>query len=125
MPLPITDGFASSHDTLLASAARTTSGQSPEVFARGPVTGLVIEVNVSALSGTSPSLTLDLEDTFDGSTWNKVADVDSAAITATGVTVKRVDLRGTPCTERLRVNYTIAGTSPSVTFSVKAYLVRI
>lgn len=126
MPLSIAreGSFEFSTDELLASAARTASGQSDQYATYGPVTAVVIEVNVTAVSGTTPTLDVDLEDTFDGTTWNKVSDINAADITATGVTVKRINLRDTPCTNRLRIKYTIGGTTPSFTFTVKAHFIR-
>lgn len=126
MPLPIArEGFyASSQDELLASAARTTSGQSDQFNVGGIASGMVVEVNVTAVGGATPTLDVDLEDSFDGVTWNKVADINAANITATGVTVKRLNLRDTPTTNRLRVNYTIGGTTPSFTFTVRTYTTR-
>lgn len=126
MPLPIalTGVYASSTDTILAEAARTASGTSDQISTYGPVVAAVIEVRVTAVAGTSPTLDVDLEDTFDGTNWNKVTDVNAANITAAGTTVKRINLLDTPATERLRLSYTIGGTSPSFTFSVKVHLIR-
>lgn len=126
MPLsPPRDGTqASSQDVLLPSAARTASGSSDQFHVGGVVTGLVVEIDVTAASGTSPTLDLDLMDSFDGVNWNKVADVNTANITAAGRTVLRINLVGTPCTNRLRLTYTIGGTTPSFTFAVNAYFIR-
>lgn len=126
MPLPIalTGVYASSTDIILAEAARTTSGTSNQIATYGPVTAVVVEVRVTSATGTSPTLDVDLEDTFDGTNWNKVSDINAADITATGTTVKRINLLDTPTTERLRLSYTIGGTSPSFTFSVKVHLIR-
>ena len=125
MPLPIAreGSHATSTDTLLSSAARTASGTSDQYHAPG-VTALVIEINVTAASGTTPTLDVDLEDSFDGTTWNKVSDVNAANITTTGVTIKRLNLVDTPSTGRLRVGYTVGGTTPSFTFTVKVHAIR-
>lgn len=125
MPLNIAAGglYDSSSDTLLSSEARTASGTSNQYHAPA-VGGLVVEINVTAVSGTSPTLDVDLEDSFDGVTWNKVADVNAANITAAGVTVKRLNLKDTPTTGRLRLAYTIAGTTPSFTFTAKVHASR-
>lgn len=125
MPLtPARDGvYSASLDTILASAARTATGQSSE-FRSFTASAIVIEVNVTAASGTTPTLDVDLQDTFDGTNWHKVSDVNAADITTTGLTVKRINLRDNPCTDRLRINFTIGGTTPSFTFTVKAYTIR-
>lgn len=126
MPLSLaqTGLYDSSQDELLPSAARTTSGRSDQFDVGGYASAAVIEIRVTAVAGTTPTLDVDLEDTFDGTNWNKVADINSAAITAAGVTVVRLNLANTPTTNRLRLNYTVGGTTPSFTFSVKAYFVR-
>lgn len=126
MPLSLTRSgiFEASQDELLPSAARTASGQSDQFNVGGYASAAVIEIQVTAASGTSPTLDVDLEDTFDGTNWNKVTDINSAAITAAGVTVVRLNLADTPTTNRLRLNYTVGGTTPSFTFSVKAYFIR-
>ena len=125
MPLPIArEGSAvTSTDTLLESAARTASGASDQYDALA-VAAIVVEINVTAVSGTSPTLDVDLEDSFDGTTWNKVADVNAADITAIGVTVKRLNLVDTPATGRLRIKYTVGGTNPSFTFTAKVHAIR-
>lgn len=125
MPLPpARDGhFATSLDVVEASAAHTASGAT--VFTSGgSVTSIVIELRVTAVSGTTPQLNVSLDDTFDGTNWNQVAAVNAAAITAAGTTVKRINLRDTPVTDQLRISWTISGTTPSFTFGVKVYLDR-
>ncbi len=126
MPLSLARGgnFDSSQDVLLPSAARTVTGTSDQFTVGGVVTALVVEINVTAASGTTPTLDVDVEDTFDGTNWNKVTDVNAANITTTGRTVKRINLIDNPCTNRLRLNYTIGGTTPSFTFTVNAYFIR-
>ena len=125
MPLttPRDGTFNTSTDVVMSSAARTASGASDQFTAKA-ITAIVVEVDVTAASGTSPTLDLDLEDSFDGTTWNKVADVNSANITAAGVTVKRLNLKDTPVTGRLRFSYTVGGTTPSFTFTVKVHAIR-
>lgn len=124
MPLPIAQGglHESSQDDLVPSAARTASGASGVLNLGGHVHRLVIEVTTTGVAGTSPSLDLDLEDSFDGTVWNKVADV--ATVTATGRTVHRINLETTPTTNTVQLRWTITGTSPSFTFSVRAFAAR-
>jgi hypothetical protein len=126
MPLPASrEGlYSTSMDVFAPSAARTTNGSSSVLWTGGCITGIVIEVRVTAASGTTPQLNLFLEDTFDGTNWNQVATVNAAAITTTGATVKRINLRDFPCTDNLRVSWTITGTTPSFTFVVNAFLDR-
>ena len=126
MPLsPFKAGTDGAFDTPVASAARTATGQSAAFSVYGPVTGMVAAIRVTAATGTTPTLDIDLEDSLDGgTTWHKVKDINTADITTTGTTVARLDLVTTPCTELLRLKWTIGGTSPSFTFSVDTYTIR-
>lgn len=126
MPLsPVRDGsYATSKDVIQPSGAQTTSGASGALWTGGCITGIVIEVRVTAASGTTPTLDLFLEDTFDGTNWNQVVAVNASPITTTGATVKRINLRDTPVTDNLRVSWTVGGTTPSFTFTVNAFLDR-
>jgi hypothetical protein len=110
-------------ETLLPSAARTASGVSAMFTTHRTVKALVIEVDVTAVAGTSPTLAVALEDTFDGSDWNKVADV-ATSITAAGRTVLRLNAQATPLTDRHQLSFTIGGSGPSFTFSVTAHYVQ-
>lgn len=124
MPLPIArEGhYACSNDVLDASAAHTSTFNSA-TFNSNAASGIVIEVNVSARSGTTPTLDVNLQDSPDGgTTWNTVSSLTQ--ITATGVGVKRLNLRDTPVADLCRLNYTIGGTTPSFTFASRIVLVR-
>lgn len=103
-------------ETLVASAARTITGASALVDGWGAASKLRAQLNVTAASGTTPSLTVLIEDTLDGTTWNTVGSF--AAKTATGREVISVT---TPFTDRMRVSWTISGTTPSFTFDVITY----
>lgn len=105
-------------DTLAASAARTTSGQTSSLTGYGYAKTLRAQLAVTAASGTTPTLNVVIEDTVDGGTnWNQVAAFTQA--TATGVQVQNIT---TPFSDTIRVRWTIAGTTPSFTFSVLAYV---
>lgn len=102
--------------TILASAARTTTGQSPAFGVDSGETVAVL-IDVTAVSGTSPSMTVNVEWTNDGSTWFVADPVDAfTAITAAGKKAKSFTVKGTAA----RLNYTISGTTPSFTFSAHA-----
>lgn len=110
VPLPINKFY----DEMVASAARTTNGNSGPLPGYGALQDLVVQVDASAVSGTSPSLTVLVEDTVDGTNYNTVQAF--TAITAVGRQVQRITV---PFTDTLRVSWTITGTTPSFTFSVK------
>lgn len=125
MPLsPAREGvFDTALDVVVPSAAYTAT-TTANFNTRGAVRGLVVEVRVTAVSGTTPSMTVTLEDSFDdGVTWNNVSAV-GGAITTSSVTVLRLNAVATPTTNNLRVNCVITGTTPSFTFSVKVQQIR-
>lgn len=103
-------------ETLVASAARTTSGNSGTLTGWGAAKTLRAQVNVTAVSGTTPTLDVILEDTFDGTTWNTIATLPQ--LTGTGRQVINVTA---PFTDRIRVAWTIGGATPSFTFDVLCY----
>lgn len=101
---------------VLPSAARTATGQST-AFAVGTRETLAVLVNVTAVSGTSPSLTVNVEWSDDGTNWFVADPADAfTAITAAGKKVKVFSVKGLSA----RLNYTISGTTPSFTFAASA-----
>lgn len=103
-------------ETPVASAARTATGQSPTLSGYGAADRLLLQINVTAVSGTTPTLTLTLEDTLDNVNW-RPAVVSSASITATGTYWVPLQA-GVNFADRIRFKWTIGGTTPSFTFSV-------
>lgn len=100
--------------TVVASAARTTTGQSSAI---GPVNpgNIALLVNVTAVSGT-PSMVLSVEWSNDGSTgWAPGDTADAfAAITTAVARVKTFVVKA----PYYRCVWTISGGTPSLTFSV-------
>jgi len=96
---------------MLASAARTTSGQSNGHRLHGFIQGNWL-INVSAASGTGRKLVVYAQHSWDDSTYYNVGD--SINITATGQYNLACDNFG----KYLRLKYTITGISASFTFSV-------
>jgi hypothetical protein len=95
------------------SAARTTSGSQRLSPGVGDYDRVAIYVNVTAASGTTPTLDLVLEDSPDGgATWFPVATAPQ--ITATGLRAIRTDLS---MHGDLRLSWAIGGTTPSFTFT--------
>ncbi len=104
--------------TILASAARTTSGQSADItLSNGSM--LAVYLDVTAASGTSPTLdvTVKAKDPASG----KYFTIGSFA-QKTGAASEAVFIGGGADVEfavrTFRVEYVIGGTSPSFTFSV-------
>ena len=98
--------------TIAASAARTTTGAGAGV----PVTDRhqVAKLNVTARSGTNPSLTVTIDESPNGSTgW--VTRHTFAAMTNTGSQIMQIPRVG----PFARAAWTITGATPSFTFSVQ------
>lgn len=101
---------------VVASAARTTGGDTGALTGYGHASKLRAQLNVTAASGTAPTLDVVVEDTVDGTNYNVIATFTQR--TAAGRQV--VDVT-TPFTQTLRVRWTVAGTTPSFTFDVQIY----
>lgn len=126
MPLPFV--------TLLASAARTVTGNYEFDLMQFAKNGqsvfppqLLVQSDVTVVSGTTPSMTVLVQDSLDGVTWNTVGTF--AAQTAASKLVIQIAISGVAQAagfrwpfnpRRMRLLWTITGTTPSFTFSVKA-----
>jgi hypothetical protein len=99
----------------VASAARTTAGDSGVIDGWGGRLDIVAKLVVTAISGASATLTLTVEHADDpGGSWTAVDTFPGQTATTTGVT------RVAPGKTKpfVRLAWTITGTTPSVTFSV-------
>lgn len=112
-------GGAYTNETLLASGAKTVSANTAANTGFGGVKDLIVQVAVTAASGTLPTLDVKIQDTVDGGTnWNDIAGLTFTQLITTGQEIK---IPTRIFSDSLRVSYTIAGTNPSFTFSVKAF----
>lgn len=99
--------------TVQASAAKTTTGQTG-AFDEGNNDYLSVLLDVTAVSGTGPSMTVSVQWSHDGVNWFTADPVDAfTAITATGKVIKQFTAKGLYG----RLNYAITGTTPSFTFA--------
>lgn len=114
--MPKQGAYPGQTDVLVASAARTVSGDTGTMQGWGVPSTARVQLNVTAFAGTSPTIDVVVEDTLDGTTWNVVGTFAQRV----GVGRQVVNL-STPFTDRLRVRWTLGGTAPSFTFSVSAY----
>lgn len=103
-------------DEVVPSAARTASGNSGVLYGWGSASKLRAQLDVTAASGTSPTLDVVIEDTLDGTNFNTVATFTQRVAVGRQV----VDVTGL-FTDRVRVRWTIGGTTPSFTFNVNIY----
>lgn len=104
--------WADTEDVELASSAARTAtgdGSSVEVGDRGVVRLLL---DVTAASGTSPTLDVTVETSFDGTTWRQAGTFTQQ----TAVGTERKSFSGLD--RFVRVTWTIGGTTPSFTFEV-------
>jgi hypothetical protein len=116
--MPATNrGSSGQTDVLVASAARTTTGNSgPLGPGFGAISTMRVQLNVTAASGTTPSLAVLVEDSLDGTNWNTIGTF--AAKTTAAREVINVSA---PFTDTVRVSWVVSGTTPSFTFDVSAY----
>jgi hypothetical protein len=105
--------------TVVASAARTTTGNSGAISAGSRQ--IALGLSVTAQSGTTPTLDVSIEWSQDGGTTWFVAQPTADAftqVTTTLINAVRVFVVKAPV---YRIVWTIAGTTPSYTFSVREY----
>lgn len=110
-----------------ALTARTTSGTGT-AFTTAAGKAIVVYVKVTAISGTDPTLTVRLQERYDGTNWVDVntTNLQTASITATGTARlewgpgiaggANIGLSSYPG-RMIRAAWTIGGTTPSVTFA--------
>ena len=105
--------------TLQASAAQTgnnTSSQgTPQALLEGvsPMRGVVAYVIVTAVSGTTPSMTVTLQDSPDGTNF---ASTGAATAAITGIGVYRIAAQNLGAF--IQASSAITGTTPSFTYSI-------
>lgn len=102
--------------TISASSAKTVTGNSGARETTGQT--LNIGVNVTAVSGTTPSCTFSVEWSFDGTNFGAgEGPATFAAITAAKNTSQVFPVRA----PYYRLVWTISGTTPSFTFAAYSY----
>ena len=80
---------------------------------------LDLEIVVTAVSGTSPSITFSVQWSDDGSTFEPASPADAfTAMTGTGGVVERFTVKGA----FYRLAWTVSGTTPSFTVNVFEYV---
>ena len=103
--------------TLYSGAAITATGSAtPVIVPRG--TTVAIQIVVSAVSGTTPSATFEIQWSNDGVNYGSAdGTADSfAAITAAKSVSKSVTVKGS----MMRLAWTVSGTTPSFTVAASA-----
>ena len=109
-------GLTAAHGDIalvLEGAAATTSSGS--IAPAGQAAYVLAMVQLTALAGTSPSLTVSLEESNDGAGgWTAVPGATTPAMAAIGSAF----CFGVPTKNHVRVKATIGGTTPAVTAKV-------
>lgn len=108
-------------EVLAASASRTTTGNSGAKFAPDGV-NLNLLLEVTAQSGTTPTLDVTVEWSMDGTNFGIGQPADSFTQVTT-VTPTRVVKSFTTKAPQFRVVWTLGGTTPNYTFQVTRYTV--
>lgn len=104
--------------TVSGSSAKTATGNSGAIRVPQGSTAAAITALVTVVSGTTPSMTLSVEWSHDGTNFAVGDTADTfTALTAAANKVKQFDVKG----EWFRLVWTITGTTPSFTFSATAY----
>jgi hypothetical protein len=118
-----TGGFLN-ETAFVPSAAYTTSSNTITPVDLGAYTSGIIVVNVTAVSGTSPSLTVNFRTCASSpgqqtapANANCVIHTAGSAITATGLQIIKVDHFARWNT----LDFSISGTTPSFTFTATGY----
>ena len=107
-------------EVLSASGAQTATFQTAKHDGFRNADAFILQANVTAQSGTTPTLDIKLQDSFDnGVTWQDTGLAIAQITTVTGVFQARSS--SIPLAPMIRAFCTIAGTIPSYTFSLTIY----
>lgn len=102
------------------TAARTATGQGSAVDVRDYVGEIAIVLDSAAGSGTAPTLDVTIEESdTSGGTYTAVSGAAFTQVAAAAA-AEKIAVKVDGLKRFIRAKYTIAGTSPSFTFSVNA-----
>jgi hypothetical protein len=110
---------------LPTGSPKTASGVGAAFKLPRGTTALRVLLDVDAASGTSPTLDVVVQDTVDGGdNWATIGTfTQKNAAGQQTINIVKSGSAGTPVmfSDRVRISYTIGGTTPSFTFHVSAY----
>lgn len=98
------------------TGTRTATVASPRIDAGPGVADILVLVQVTAVAGTSPTLTVSVEQSVDGVTWTAIPASAAPVMSTLGNTVCNAAVPQ----QFARVVATIGGTTPSFTFRASA-----
>ena len=111
-----------STENLLVNSVVTASTNSPVLTLTNLTPTILAYLNVTAASGTSPTLTVAFQDSPDGINWYPIPSGAFSAVTAAGLS-RLVVPAGTAVGSYLRAVLTAGGTTPSFTTSLTIQIV--
>jgi hypothetical protein len=103
-------------DTVLTLSAASVTASSGAIAPQGTAAYVIGLVQVTAITGTSPTLVVKLQESSDNSTWSDITGATTASITAAGSAV----FFGKPAKGYVQAVATIGGTTPAVTANIAA-----
>lgn len=107
-----------SNDSVTLLNGAITASENGSAVEVNDFNGVLAYLNVTAISGTSPSMTVALQDSPDGVTWYNAAQF--TAVTAVGTQRLVVANVG----KYVRASVTLSGTTPSFTTNVQVVGIR-
>jgi hypothetical protein len=103
-------------DTVLTLSAASANVSSGSIAAQGQAAYVLGMVQITAITGTSPTLVVKLQESSDNSTWSDIVGATTVSLTAAGSAV----FFGKPAKGYVQVVATIGGTTPAVTANIAA-----
>lgn len=113
MAFGLQEAFGDTVLTLSAASATTNSGA---IAGQGQAAYVLGMVQVTAITGTGPTLVVKMQESSDNSSWSDITGATTATINAAGSAV----LFGQPAKGYVRFVATIGGTTPAVTANIAA-----
>jgi hypothetical protein len=101
-------------DVVLSGSFGAGTFRSGPIGAASTAADVIVSTHVTAATGTTPSVTVTLEQSDDGTTWTAVPGSGSQALTAAGNTMSSAQITG----QFARVVATVTGTTPNITLRV-------
>ncbi len=113
------NGASQTAQTLTAGSS-TGSSTASALTGLSPYREALITLNCTAASGTAPTLTVRIQASDDGgTTWYDLPNAAFTQLTATGVQTLCLGMPNNSFGDTVRAAWTIGGTAPSFTFTVK------
>jgi len=111
-------------DILFHPAGTETSSGTSTPFGTGNMGVVGLFVNIAAVSGTLPTLIVNIQHSPDSSVWYDVPGLTTVSLN--GITTTSVLLSAmTPLADYVRCKWTIGGLSPSFTFTAELVVYAI